>query len=311
MAEDEVLTEDGAEEFHAPNDAVILSYSQMPVNYNAVPKVWLTHPDSTEEAPVLVPFTYGEAMSKTVEPDFSNGDMAIEVPEGELITELAIIKPENLKPENIAKDVEIAGVIGNLEGGDTEEVSVDLNMADGDQIVTPTETGKSMSKVTVKKPDTLIPGNIAEGVDIAGIIGSLVAGGGGGAKFATGMFYSSATPTVSHNLGAVPDLVIAYQKQMATQGKINAAFGFSKAFREALGLDIGMYGVSKVASTSTKMSIYRSTSNIEDAQSGYNFINSATDTTVKFGATNTSYQMATTSQPDYYGYIWIAIAGLT
>lgn len=114
MAEDEVLAE---EETHAPNAAVILNYSQTPVNYESVPKVWLTHPDSTEEAPVLVPFTYGEAVSKTVEPDFSGGDMVVPIADGELVTDLTIKKPANLLPENIVKDVEIAGVAGTSEGG--------------------------------------------------------------------------------------------------------------------------------------------------------------------------------------------------
>lgn len=119
MAEDEVLTEDGAEEIHAPNDAVILSYSQMPVNYNAVPKVWLTHPDSTEEAPKLVPFTYGEVVEgMEIGLDFSAGNnITITAPDGYLVKEAKILKPENLKPENIAKDVEIAGVTGTHEGG--------------------------------------------------------------------------------------------------------------------------------------------------------------------------------------------------
>lgn len=93
-----------------PNDAVILNYSQNPVEYESVPKVWLTHPDSTEEEPVLVPFTYGEAVSKTVEPDFSAGDMAVAIPEGELVTELTVKKPEGLEPENIPEGMYIGGV---------------------------------------------------------------------------------------------------------------------------------------------------------------------------------------------------------
>lgn len=213
MAEDEVLTEDGAEETRAPNDAVILSYSQTPVNYNAVPKVWLTHPDSTEEASVLVPFTYGEAVSKTVEPDFSNGDMAVEVPEGELVTELTVKKPEELTPENIPEGMYIAGVgPGAFKGGSEEvEKTVELDFSAGDMEVTP-ETGKVFSKVTIQKPETLVPENIAEGVNIANVIGTLVTGGGGGDISITTTTHLGTSTTITHGHGVVPDLLLIFPK---------------------------------------------------------------------------------------------------
>lgn len=85
--------------------------------YQDIQKLWLPATESTEEAPVLVPYTYGEAVSKTVEPDFSGGDMAVPIADGELVTELAITKPETLIPANVAKNVNIAGVIGTHEGG--------------------------------------------------------------------------------------------------------------------------------------------------------------------------------------------------
>lgn len=59
-----------------------------------------------------------------------------------------------------------------------EEVTVPLNMADGDMVITPSDD-KAISKTIVQKPATLVPENIAEGVDIAGIIGALAASGGG------------------------------------------------------------------------------------------------------------------------------------
>lgn len=108
-----------------PNDAVILNYSQNPVEYQNVPKVWLTHPDSTEEEPVLVPFTYGEAVKKTVEPDFAAGDMPVEIPEGELVTELTVKKPEELVPENIPEGMYIAGVgPGTFVGGGSGNIKI-------------------------------------------------------------------------------------------------------------------------------------------------------------------------------------------
>lgn len=98
-------------------DIKLKNYEGTDWPYEAVPKVWLESPESTEESRILVPFTYGEAVSKTVEPDFSGGDMAVPIPEGELVTELVIAKPEGLVPENIAKDVVVAGVKGTHSGG--------------------------------------------------------------------------------------------------------------------------------------------------------------------------------------------------
>ena len=64
-------------------------------------------------------------------------------------------------------------------GGETEEVTVDLSMADGNQVITPA-AGKSISKATVTKPSTLIPVNIKKDVVIGGVTGTLDSGGGGG-----------------------------------------------------------------------------------------------------------------------------------
>lgn len=82
--------------------------------YPNVPKVWL----ATSNGEDLTPFTYGEAVTKTVVPNFSEGDMVVPLSEGELVTDLTIRQPENLRPENIPKDMYIAGVgPGTFEGG--------------------------------------------------------------------------------------------------------------------------------------------------------------------------------------------------
>lgn len=53
-----------------------------------------------------------------------------------------------------------------------EEKIVYLNMVNGNQVIPPTD-GKVMSKVTVKKPSTLIRSNIRNNVSIGGIRGTL------------------------------------------------------------------------------------------------------------------------------------------
>lgn len=57
------------------------------------------------------------------------------------------------------------------------EATVDVDWSGGDMVVTPDE-GKVFSSVNIPAPENLIPQNIAEGVNIAGIIGALTAGGG-------------------------------------------------------------------------------------------------------------------------------------
>lgn len=93
-------------------DIKVKGWSGTEFSYQNVPKIWLNAQESTEEAPVLVPYTYGEAVSKTVEPDFSAGDMVVNIPDGELVKELTIEKPETLIPDNIVHGVTIAGVTG-------------------------------------------------------------------------------------------------------------------------------------------------------------------------------------------------------
>lgn len=53
----------------------------------------------------------------------------------------------------------------------TEEKTVELALASGNQIVNPT-AGKNISKVTITKPATLIPENIKKDVTIAGVLGT-------------------------------------------------------------------------------------------------------------------------------------------
>lgn len=56
--------------------------------------------------------------------DFSNGDMSFEAEAGTAVKSAIIKKPETLIPENIAKDVEIAGIVGTHEGGGAVEGTV-------------------------------------------------------------------------------------------------------------------------------------------------------------------------------------------
>lgn len=55
--------------------------------------------------------------------------------------------------------------------------TVDLSMASGNQVITP-DDGYTLNKVTVTKPDTLIPDNIKKDVNIGGVVGTMESTGG-------------------------------------------------------------------------------------------------------------------------------------
>lgn len=98
-------------------DLQIKGYSAT-FQYKSVPKVYIDTPKSTEDNPVLAPYTFGEAVSKNVQPDFSAGDMQVPIADGELVTELTVAKPAELVPENIPEGQYIAGVgPGTFQGG--------------------------------------------------------------------------------------------------------------------------------------------------------------------------------------------------
>lgn len=191
-------------------DVKIKGYSGAELEFKDVPKVWLAAPESTQENPVLVPFTYGEAVEGVeVTPDFSEGDMNITLEEGLLAKSAVIKKPEGLIPENIKKDTSVAGIVGEYEGDtvETEAITVAADFSGGDMVVEPSGR-KLLEKATITKPETLIPDNIAEGVVIAGIEGIFK---GGTTRNAPVVFlkYNAATARYLQSVTSASAVVIA------------------------------------------------------------------------------------------------------
>ncbi len=86
-----------------------------PVSYTATAiKVPLA--DGTEQM-----FLPGESQEKTVDADFSSGNMEVVPDDGKLLTAVTITKPANLIPDNIIEGVDIAGVVGTSKGGGSIE----------------------------------------------------------------------------------------------------------------------------------------------------------------------------------------------
>lgn len=71
---------------------------------------------------------------------------------------------------------EITGIIDELTVN-PEELTVSLDFSEGDIVIEPSDT-TVYEKVTIPKPSNLTPENIAEGVEIAGVVGNMVSGGG-------------------------------------------------------------------------------------------------------------------------------------
>lgn len=116
--------------------------------------------------------------------------------------------------------------------GVLEDLPIVLDFSGGNQeIVAP--DGFAVKSAIIQKPENLIPENIPEGLNIAGIIGTLAAGGG--AKVAIGtVAYSLSNRTVTHNLGVVPDLIICMPQNAingSTSGTRYLSFlGISRKF---------------------------------------------------------------------------------
>lgn len=153
------------------------------------------------DVPVPIPYTYGEVLDGVeITPNFTEGNQRISVPDGYLVKEASVLKPDTLTPENIRKDVNVAGITGEYIGN-PEEKAVDPDFSVGDISVTPT-FGKLLSKVQIKKPETLVPENIAKDVTIAGVTGVHEGGGSGDGS---GDGYSIAQIALRNIEGAIED----------------------------------------------------------------------------------------------------------
>ena len=155
-------------------DIVLKDYNGEDMFFSGVEKVALENAEGG-----MVFFSKGDTLENIdIELDFTNGNQTVEAPRGYLVKGATIQKPEELKPENIVKGKEIAGVTGAFEVS-AETKTIDLDFSSGDMVVTPSE-GKALSQVDIPKPETLVPENIAKDVTVAGIVGTHEGGGDGG-----------------------------------------------------------------------------------------------------------------------------------
>ena len=90
------------------------------------------------------------------------------------MSEVIINKPEDLIPQNIKRGEVIAGVYGAYEIPLLEVANVALDLTDDMSIKASDYGYEGMKEVVVEKPATAVPENIKNGVDIGGVVGTLV-----------------------------------------------------------------------------------------------------------------------------------------
>lgn len=193
---------------------------------------------------------------------------------------------------------------------DLVEKTVELDFSNGDMAIE-TMTGELFNKVIIPPPATLIPANVAEGVNVAGIIGALK--GGSGAKFATGTFTGTGgAVTVEHGLGVIPDIVFVCARSISTD-KTNLTFkmacAISSAVQSALGNNWAQWGIYShfVSGSNHRLGISTQYNTTALDLKGGNAL-AATEATFRFGAATITTQWQTDPTATYD---WFAIGGLT
>lgn len=150
--------------------------------------------------------------------------------------------PDNLKCTLLCAIADAIGSGGGSGGGADspdilENLPISLDFSEGDQVVSAPD-GMVVKSAIIQKPETLIPDNVADGVNIGGVIGTL-ATGGSSARIAIGTIAgtSESGVTVEHGLGIVPDIVIlsSLTTTSASGNFIKNVVGFSTDFKNKIG----------------------------------------------------------------------------
>lgn len=97
----------------------------------------------------------------------------------------------------------------------TEERAVELSMPSGNQVILPTSS-KGMRKVTIQKPDTMLPENIKKDVVIGGVTGSLEAPPTGPYIEYTSLDSSGRVFTAKFRGTLVPEYAFAYLAELTS-----------------------------------------------------------------------------------------------
>ena len=114
--------------------------------------------------------------TQTKEVEATSFPVTVTPDEGYVLSEATVTAPANLTPENIKKGVSIAGVVGTFRSN-AELTTKTIKPTEFPTEVTPGGYYDGLTKVTIQAPDNLTPENIRNGVEIAGVVGTMSAEG--------------------------------------------------------------------------------------------------------------------------------------
>lgn len=182
------------------------------------------------------------------------------------------------------------------------ETTVQPDFSNGDIEVLPGE-GELLSKVTIEKPETLIPENILKNKVIAGIVGTCA-----GFAAAGGIFTGNGKPyTLNHGLGTVPDLIWLHCTTSGgpatSEYRITKGIAISKKLKELSGYARNCHELDvqkQVSSSSSSSMMLAYAQGIEESGG---CIHDANENTIIIG--NSTYPTKA------YQYFWFAVGGLT
>jgi hypothetical protein len=158
---------------------------------------------------------------------------------GELFGDIATAIREKTGDTATMKPAEFPQKISGIENSNVlDNVEIIPDFSNGHMIESLPE-GYSAKSATIIKPKKLIPDNIAEGVTIAGIVGTHKGNGGGGNSIVRtngDEIWANEDKVISHKLGVVPDLIVLTASTEGATGKSAIAItAISEALKNKIG----------------------------------------------------------------------------
>lgn len=114
--------------------------------------------------------------SITEDPDFSNGNQVVTPSSGyDGISQVTFNRPSTLIPNNVKKDVNIAGIVGTYEGSSSPSLqskTLTPDFSNGNVTVGADSGYDGLSQVIIQKDSDLIRSNVKKNVELFGITGN-------------------------------------------------------------------------------------------------------------------------------------------